>query len=65
MRFPRIRINHMVAILGLCLALSTYLVVKRFGFPDKLAIGAGFMCVLVVAIFWSCVLLTDDEDEDE
>jgi hypothetical protein len=55
----------MVAILGLCLALSTYLVVKRFGFPDKLAIGAAFMCVLVVAIFWSCVLLTDDEDEDD
>ena len=65
MNFPRLKVNHMVAMLGVCLALSTSLCLKRFGFPDKLAIGAGFLCVLVVAMFWSCVLLSDDEDEDD
>lgn len=65
MQFPRLKLNHMVAVLGLCLALSSYLVMHRFGFPEKVCVGAGFLSVLVVAIFWSCVILTDDEDEDD
>jgi hypothetical protein len=65
MNFPRLKVNHMVAILAVCLALSAYLAMRRFGFPEKVCIGTGFLCVLVVAIFWSCVILTDDEDEDD
>lgn len=55
----------MVAVLGLCLALSSYLVLHRYGFPEKICIGAGFLSILVVAIFWSCVLLGADDDEDD
>lgn len=65
MNLPRLRVNHMVAVLGLCLALSSYLVLHRYGFPEKICIGAGFLSILVVAIFWSCVLLGADDDEDD
>jgi hypothetical protein len=58
-------INHLVALLGLVLALSSYLVLKKLGVPDKICIGGAILSVLVVAIFWTSVLLgTEDEDEE-
>lgn len=58
-------INHVVSLLGLVLALSSFIVLKKFGVPDKICIGAGVLSLLVVAIFWSCVLLGTSEDEDD
>ena len=61
-----INLNHMVATLAVCLALSSYLVLKRYGFPEKIAIGSSILCILLVAIFWTCVLLgTGDDDDDD
>jgi multisubunit Na+/H+ antiporter MnhF subunit len=57
-------INHVVAFLGLVLALSVYLVMKRFSVPDKLAVGAAILSALVVSIFWTSVMLGTDEDEE-
>ncbi|MBS2000942.1 MAG: hypothetical protein U0103_01680 [Candidatus Obscuribacterales bacterium] len=61
---PAISINHVVAVLGAVLALSSYMVLKMYGAPDKICVGGGILSALVVAIFWSCVLL-GAEDEDE
>ncbi len=58
-------VNHVVSLLGLVLALSSYLVLKKFGVPDKICVGAGILSLLVVAIFWSCVLLGTSEDDDD
>lgn len=61
----RLKVNHIVAILAVCLAAASYLVLKRYEFPEKICTGAAFLSILVVAIFWSCVQLgADDEDED-
>ncbi len=61
----RLNVNHIVAVLALCLAIASFLVLRRYGFPDKICVGAAFLSILVVAMFWSSVLLgADDEDED-
>jgi asparagine N-glycosylation enzyme membrane subunit Stt3 len=57
-------INHLVALLGLVLAICSYLALHRYGTPEKVCIGAAILCILVVAIFWSSVLLGADDDED-
>lgn len=57
-------INHIVAFLGLVLALSVYLVMKRFNVPDKLAVGAAILSALVVSIFWTSVMLGTGEDDE-
>ena len=59
-----IGINQVVAVLGAVLALSSYMVLKQIGVPDKICIGGGILSALVVAIFWSCVLLGTSDDED-
>ena len=59
-----INLNHMVATLAVCLALSSYLVLKRYGFPEKIAIGSGILCILLVAMFWTSVLLGTGDDDD-
>jgi hypothetical protein len=57
-------INRIVAVLGLVLALGSFIVLKHYGLPDKICVGAGVLSALVVAIFWSCVMLgTEDDDE--
>jgi len=33
-------INHMVAVLGLVLSMTSYLFLKRYGIPDKVCVGA-------------------------
>jgi len=62
---PLVGINHIVAVLGAVLALSSYMVLKQYGAPDKICIGGGILSALVVAIFWSCVLLGTSGDEDD
>lgn len=58
-------LNKMVAVLALCLAISSFLVLKRYHFPDKICIGGAILSVLVVAMFWSAVLLGTREDESD
>ncbi len=60
-----ISINHVVALLGLILALGSYIVLKHFGVPDKICVGAGVLSALVVAIFWSSVMLGTEEDDEQ
>ncbi len=57
-------INHIVALLGLVLALSSYLLMKRIGLPDKIAVGCGILGALVVSIFWTSVSLGTEDDEE-
>jgi len=57
-------INHVVAFLGFVLAVSVYLVMKRYHVPDKLAVGAAILSALVVSIFWTSVMLGTDEDDE-
>ena len=54
----------MVAVLGLVLSMTSYLFLKRYGIPDKVCVGAAILALLVVAIFWSTVLLGADDDEE-
>ncbi len=61
----RFNLNHIVAILGLILAIGSYIVLKTFGAPDKICVGAGVLSALVTAIFWSCVMLGTEEDDEE
>jgi precorrin-6B methylase 2 len=62
---PLVGINAIVAVLGAVLALSSYMVLKQIGAPDKICVGGGILSALVVAIFWSCVMLGTGEDEDD
>jgi hypothetical protein len=57
-------INHVVALLGLVLAVCSYMALHKYGTPEKVCVGAAILCILVVAIFWSCVLLGADDDEE-
>jgi hypothetical protein len=41
------------------------MVLKQIGAPDKICIGGGILSALVVAIFWSCVLLGTGDDDDD
>jgi len=60
-----ISIHHVVALLGLVLAVSSYMALKHYGVPDKICVGAGVLAALVVAIFWSCTMLGTEEDDEE
>jgi hypothetical protein len=60
----KLSLNHIVAVLGILLALAVNLFLRRIGFPDKIAWGASILSLLVVSIYWSLVKLgADDEDE--
>ena len=60
-----ITVNHMVAVLAICLAMSSFLVLRRYGFPDKICLGAAVLAILAVAIFWSSVLLGAEDDDGD
>lgn len=61
-----VTLNHLVSLLALVLSVASYLVMRRYHFPDKVCVGGAILCILVVGIFWSCVLLgTEDDDEEE
>ncbi len=60
-----ITIHKVVAILGLSLALAVYLLLNKIGYPQQLCINGATLAILVVAIFWSAVILGSDEGEDD
>ena len=59
-----IKPNHIIAVLGLILALSVHLMLSELGVPAKIAWGASILSVLVVAMFWSCVVLGAEDEDD-
>ena len=59
----QLNLNHVVAFLGLVLSIAVFLALRRMNFPDKICLGASVLSILVVAIFWSAVLVGDDDDE--
>lgn len=61
----RFHVNHVVAILAICLALSSFLALRRYGFPLKVCFGAGILSVLVVAMFWTGISLTSGGGDDD
>jgi uncharacterized YccA/Bax inhibitor family protein len=62
---PQLTVHHAVAVLAVVLALAVFQVMVRFGVPSKIAWGSAILSILCVAIFWSAINLTpDDEDED-
>ena len=62
---PRINANHAVAVLGIVLAASVYLLMVRYNAPSRIAWGSAILSILVVAIFWSAVNLGDTDDDDD
>jgi len=54
----------MVAVLAVILSAATYLMMKRYGLPDKVCVGSAILSILVVSIFWTSVLLGADDDDD-
>ncbi|MBN8661896.1 MAG: hypothetical protein LCH63_00155 [Candidatus Melainabacteria bacterium] len=63
--FRNLSVNHLVALLAFVLALASFLVLRRYHFPDKVCVGGAILSILAVGIFWSCVLLGTDDDEEE
>ena len=61
---PKINLNQCVAILGLVLSLSVFLLMTRYGIPERIAFGSAILSILVVAIFWTAVNLGDDDEEE-
>jgi hypothetical protein len=60
----QLTLNQVVAMLGLILAVSVYLALRRFGFPEKICWGASILSILIVAIFWTSVMLGAEDDDD-
>ena len=50
--------------MGVVLAASVFLLMTRYGIPERIAFGSAILSILVVSIFWTAVNL-GDEDEDE
>ncbi len=62
---PQVTVNHAVAIMALLLGMAVFSVLSKYGVPSKIVWGSAILSILVVSIFWSCVNLgSDDEDED-
>jgi hypothetical protein len=57
-------LNHLVAFLGLVLAVSVNIMLRKFGYPEKIIWGASILSILVVAIFWSTIMLGANDEED-
>lgn len=62
---PQFNTNHAVFILAILLAVSVYVLMTKYGIPNKIAWGSAILCILVVAIFWSAVNLNLDDDDDD
>jgi len=60
---PKITLNQTVAFLGLVLSLSLFMLMTRYGVPEKIAFGAAILSILVVAIFWTAINLGDDDED--
>jgi len=61
----QLNLNHLVAFLGLVLAVAVFLALRKFNFPDRICMGAAVLSILMVAIFWSAVLVNVGEDDEE
>lgn len=59
------RLNQAVALIGLILAASVFLILHKYGFPDKITYGASILSIIFVAIVWSTVSLTLGGDDEE
>jgi len=59
------RINQVVAILGLILAGCVFLVLHKLGFPDKIKYVTALLSILFVAMVWSTAGLTLGGDDEE
>lgn len=61
------RINQVIALLGLMLACCVFLALHKLGFPDKIKYGVALLSILFVAMIWSTANLTlgGDDEEDE
>ena len=59
-----ITLNHIVTVLGLVLSLSVFVLLGKFGVPDRIRWGMAILCILVTAIFWSAVQLGADDEDD-
>ena len=62
---PKITLNQAVAFLGLVLSASVFLLMTRYGVPERIAFGSAILSVLVVSIFWTAVNLGDDDEDDQ
>ena len=62
---PQITLNHTVAVLALVLAASVFLLMCKYGIPQRIAFGSAILSVLVTAIFWTAVNLGDEDEDDE
>lgn len=61
---PRISLNQAVAFMALVLSLSVFVLMTRYGIPERIAFGSAILSILVVAIFWTAVNLGDDDEEE-
>lgn len=61
---PRLTLNHAVAVLGLLLGLSMYVLMTRFHIPERIAWGSAILSILVVSIFWTSINLADEDEDD-
>ena len=63
------RVNQVVAIFGLVLSCTAYLLLYKFGFPDKICFGAAVFSILFVALVWTTACLFSgayqDDDDDQ
>ena len=62
---PRFNVNHAVAFLALVLALAVYGVMTVMKSPPRISWGAAVLSILVVAIFWSAINLSSDDEDDQ
>lgn len=61
---PRFTLNHAVAFLGIILSACVYLLMNRYGVPQRIAMGSAILSILVVSIFWTAINLTDEDEDD-
>ncbi len=59
------RLNQAVAIFGLILSSCVFIILHKFGFPDKIKAGAAILSIIFVAIVWSTASLTLGGDDEE
>ncbi len=59
------RLNQVVAIIGLILAISVFFLLHKYGFPDKITYGAAILSIIFVAIVWSTASLSLGGDDEE
>ena len=57
-------LNQVVALLGLLLAVGMNLLLRKYGYPEKISWGASILSILGVAMFWTIVMLGAQDDDD-